>query len=72
MRKLFLLIGLIIFFSYNNLFAKPEDEESVSIEDVKKLGLYERIEKLPKGLILKFNTGCDDIICRGKKAGSEV
>jgi len=36
MKKLFLLIGLVVFLNATNLFAKEKDEEPIDIEDVKK------------------------------------
>lgn len=72
MKKVLLIFWLVIFINVNNLFAKDKDEEPISIEDIKKLGLYEPIEKLPQGMMLKFNSGCYHITCQGKKAGSEV
>lgn len=72
MKKFLLIFWLVFFLNANNLFAKEKNEENIDIEDVKKLGLYEPLEKFPEGMMLKFNSGCDSIVCQGKKAGSEV
>ena len=71
MKKLFLMVGLIIFFNSNNLFAKEKDEIPIDIEDVKKLGRYEPIEEFPEGMMEKFGS-CSDIACKAKMAGKEV
>ena len=72
MKKVLLVFWEVFFLIANNLFAKEKDEKSINIEDVKKLRLYKHLEELPEGMMLKFNTGCDSIVCQGKKAGSEV
>ena len=71
MKKLFLLIGLIIFLNSNNLFAKEKDEKPIDIEDVKKLGRYVPIEEFPEGMMEKFGS-CSEIKCQAKMAGKEV
>lgn len=71
MKKIFLLIGLIIFLNSNNLFAKEKDEKPVDIEDVKILGRYVPIEEFPEGIMKKFGS-CSEINCKAKMAGKEV
>ena len=71
MKKLFLLIGLVVFLNATNLFAKEKDEESIDIEDVKKLGRYEPIEEFPEGMMEKFGS-CSEIKCQAKMAGKKV
>lgn len=71
MKKLFLLIGLVVFLNATNLFAKEKDEEPIDIEDVKKLGRYVPIEDFPEGIMEKFGS-CSEIHCQAKMAGKEV
>ena len=71
MKKLFLLIGLVVFLNATNLFAKEKDEEPIDIEDVKKIGRYGAIEEFPEGMMEKFGS-CSDIACQAKMAGKEV
>ena len=71
MKKLFLLVGLVIFLNSNNLFAKEKNEKPIDIEDVKKLGRYEPIEEFPEGMMEKFGS-CSEIKCQAKMAGKEV
>jgi hypothetical protein len=62
------MVGLIIFFNSNNLFAKEKDEIPIDIEDVKKLGMYEPIEELTEALeeIVGNTTGEIELTSTGK------
>ena len=67
MKKFLLIFWLVFFLNANNLFAKEKNEKPIDIEDIKKLGLYVPLEEFPEGMMLKFNMGCDSIICQWKK-----